>query len=365
MNAHHHATKFSVLGPLTLALLLLVPAGASAQPLQLFGDDGDLRWTQNADGHGLVLEGLGTDPGTSTVDLPFAATARPLDLERQGDHWWALAAESTAQGPSLAVAAGRSTASQRLPSPGLRGERLVQGAALLAGESGLEAMVWLEGSEVRRLAVHGAVWTGESWGPTVDISPIGKGTQIALDARVLADGSWLAVWAAFDGSDDEILWSRAVDGHWSDPRPVTADNATPDITPRLFVTADGALLAWSHFAGTPEDGGYRIEVARFSDGRWTLPRTVAGRGSSMPRFLRHDQPVLGYQSAAPLGWGLLELGASGTVQRRAFVDIRSTDAPILVLDGRELTLAWRVFGEDGRAVKQQVRRAIPWQDATP
>ncbi len=70
---------------------------------------------------------------------------------------------------------------------------------ILADSDRLGGLVWLEGPESGSLGVRSAHWTAEGWSEPAWVSKPGSGSQLALTARVLADGSWLAVWSAFDG----------------------------------------------------------------------------------------------------------------------------------------------------------------------
>ena len=344
-----------------LTLACLIATTASAQNLEAPAADWKALGSGAGFGEGRLHVVHGDDGWRiedavgETVALPFAAKAWPNDLERQGDHWWAVATEPTADGLVPQVVAGRGSQVERLSGPST-GAKLARDPVLLTSGKGLEALLWLEGPSVRQLVPKAATWGGEGWNPAVELAPVGPGTQIALTATVLADGSWLAAWAAFDGADDEILWSRAVDGRWSEAQRLATDNDVPDVTPHLRATTDGALIAWSRFDGSV----YRVEVARFDDQGWSLPRTLGDPGTGFPRFLPGDTPLLAFQHSHPRAWSVVEMGDEGTPGRRAYGEAPHQSPPRIRerADGG-LTLVW-----DGETITQgaALTKTVPWSE---
>ncbi|HEY6322289.1 MAG TPA: hypothetical protein VJA16_12095, partial [Thermoanaerobaculia bacterium] len=204
-----------------------------------------------------------------------------------------------------------------LPPPGERiGKLLAEPLPLVAGGR-LAGLAWLEGDDPRALGVRYAAWNGGGWSAPRIISAPGQGSQLALTACRLPDGSWLLAWSAFDGHDDEIVWSTGGNGNgtgaWTPPRKLTA-NRVPDITPVLAPAGRGALIAWSQLAGD----GYRLLVARYRDGLFGDPVVAAPGGSLYPSFETSrgtDRLRLLYRTAEPRGWAALELDASGRPRR--------------------------------------------------
>jgi hypothetical protein len=156
------------------------------------------------------------------------------------------------------------------------------------------------------------------------VAPPGPGSQLALTAARLADGSWLLAWSAFDGKDDEIVWARERNGAWSRPQRVAADNTVPDTTPALTAVPGGALLAWSRYDGND----YRVVTSRFRNGKWTRPETAAGAGTFYPTFepTGSGKPLLLYRTADPQGWEALAVDTAGRPVRRAAVPVASASA---------------------------------------
>lgn len=335
--------------PLCLLLLaVLAPPGLEAQPFKARGPGGDLLLVRSGDAYRVE-----SAAGDRTV-LPLPPEARINDFRAAGDGWLAAAVVDGEGGQVIVVLRGRSRVGGReietLAAPG-RGNLLREPLLLTAGAE-LGGLVWLGGDAGDRLAVRAARWRDGGWEEPQTVSPPGRGTQIALAAATLADGSWLAAWAAFDGDDDEILWSRSAGDAWSAPRPVAADNRVPDITPHLAATADGALLAWSRYDGND----YRVVLARFDGDGWSEPATVGPRGSVDPAFESAENPLLVYLQAVPPGWGapgwaVIELDADGTVRRRSEtaagdrrpVVSRLTDEGVILRwgDGRSSAAGWR------------------------
>src|SRR5918996_10161 len=136
-------------------------------------------------------------------------------------------------------------------------------------------------------------------------APRGRGTHPPRPPPRLSDGSWLLAWSAFDGHDDEIVWTRGKNGAWSRPRRVTADNAWPDTTPALTVTGNGALLAWSRYDGND----YRIVISL-------------------------------YRTAVPQGWEALAVDTAGRPLRRALVQADRKARPQILATSEGVTFRW-------------------------
>ena len=167
-------------------------------------------------------------------------------------------------------------------APGQAG-RQRRGPVLLVDGGRLAGLAWLEGDDDRSFSVRAALWTGQRWQAPERVSFPGPGSQLALTGAVLADGSWLLAWSAFDGHDDEIVWSRRAGSAWQPVKRLYPDNSVPDITPALAATADGgALIAWSRFDGH----GYALRMARFPRRR----RPLARRARRRPRPARSTPP---------------------------------------------------------------------------
>ena len=171
----------------------------------------------------------------------------------------------------------------------------------------LVGLAWLAGAGVRETAVWASAWSGLDWSQPELVSPVGPGTQIAIDGAVLADGSWLLVWSAYDGNDDEILWSRRVAGRWSVPAVVHEPNETPDITPAVVATGRGALATWNWWDG----GTYRVRLARFEDRGWRELEFSSPAGAVDPGLTAEgDGALLLYRTVVPSTWMLQELDSA-------------------------------------------------------
>ena len=290
--------------------------------------------------------------GDEAVALPLTNRALVYDFRSAGPFWWVAAVDRDAGGSSLALFEGRDGVFDALPEPAVGAVRVVRDPQLLTGEGELRGVAWLEGDAVTRLQVRAAWRKDSGWTTPVTISPPGLGSQLALTVAGLADGSWLAAWSAFDGRDDEILWSRFAAGIWSPPRNVADDNPVPDVTPRLARCGSGALLAWTRYDGND----YRIHTARFDGGAWTAPAQIGPPGSVDPGFSKDafallEKPLLVFRRAVPEGWLAAELDASGKIVRTSSAAappddsrpaVASVRADGVVLDWAEAsaTLPW-------------------------
>jgi hypothetical protein len=232
---------------------------------------------------------------------------------------WLLAGHRPApKGPGhelVLLRQGRGAAAEALPVPPAGSSTLIAPSPLVE-EGRLIGLAWLEGEDPAALGVRVAAWTGSGFSPAEWVAKPSGRSQLALQAAVLGDGAWLLVWSAFDGVDDEILWSSSGRDGWTAPARVHADNAVPDITPVVVATGSGAVAAWSRF----ESGQYRVRVSRFHDGSWSDEERVGGPGSLFPFFVgdaAQRGPSLVFSSATEGAWFLLELGARDEVRTRS------------------------------------------------
>jgi len=324
---------------LRLTLTILALAGASATGIAA---DGLTAYRGSAWAH---LQATSEPPilwlGTErSVALPApgrAGSARYDDLVlldpqpdgRQPDgraEWVVAGVAQDTDGPRFLLYAGGSGEVTALPAPERErpGNRLVSARWLASGgPEPLRGLAWLEASRPRGQEVWLASWRDDGFEPAVRLVADGPGSQTALDAAVLTDGSWLLVWCAFDGEDDELVWrQRQADGNWVGGR-VSADNGVPDITPRLLVTPDGAAVAWSRYDGRV----YRVRTARFEDGRWSDEDWAGPPDSLYPEWAGDDETLL-YLEGATRTW--TAAGPASTLRFEAATSV----TPVL---GRDAT----------------------------
>src|SRR6185295_5869252 len=266
-----------------------------------------------------------------------------------GSGWLAAGTRPDSSGRSeIFLLTGDDGAVTELPPPPGRASALRRQPLPLVEDGRLAGLLWLEGDSRTSFGVRFAEWSGAGWSAPQTVAAPGPGSQLALTAARLADGTWLAAWSAFDGTDDEIVWSRrGRDGAWSPAHRVAAGNDVPDMTPALTATGDGALLAWSRFDdGAGAGGEYRVVVSRFRNGNgtWTQPAFAAPAGSLYPGFepAPRGQVWLLYRMAEPRGWTLAELDTQGRPMRQANVKTEAAagERPVALETGNGPALAW-------------------------
>jgi hypothetical protein len=269
---------------------------------------------------------------TVSARLPQGAA---LEATASLESGWLAAGTQPASGPvpasarDLLLLTGDGKAVSPLPAPPGKSGLLRQEPLPLVEDGHLAGLVWLEGETRRTFGVRFAAWTGAAWDSPEVIAPPGPGSQLALTAAHLRDGSWLLAWSAFDGHDDEIVWSRRVKGVWSRPQRVAADNNVPDTTPALTATGDGgALLAWSRYDAAL--GEYRVVMSRLLQGRWTAPAPAGPPGSFYPTFEAASFGVrMLYRTALPQGWELVDMDSAGRATRHATVTAAQSTRPVV------------------------------------
>ena len=304
-------------------VFLLTPIRAQEPPLQAsFADrlyvlvDQGERWTLAESGRDpLVLPGDGGETFTALTAL---------------DRGWLAAGHRAAggRGLELVLLAGDDAGVSSLPVPPIAARGVASPQPVIENGT-LQGLVWLEGDDARSLGVRAASWTGAGFAAAEWVSPPAEtGSQLSLSATVLRDGRWLLVWSAFDGADDEIVWSLRDGPTWTPPARLHAANGVPDITPVVAAAGRGAVAAWSRY----EAGHYRVRVARFRAGAWSDEERVGPAGSAFPFFVvdaAGRAPSLVFPSASRTVWDLLELDAAGQVRRRSRWDAPSRERPLV------------------------------------
>ncbi|MEM1177788.1 MAG: hypothetical protein AAGM22_05560 [Acidobacteriota bacterium] len=311
--------------------------------------DGALIEAVAADG-GWVVRSAGAE-----TPLPFDGGAdvhvQQLAATTSG---WLLSATSLRDHRSRLVVMQRSGTGDAvaLPVPQTSGRVLLQPTVLAdADRRGPATLLWIEGDSARESSVRAAAWNGAGWDDTVVLSPRGAGTQIALDALRLADGGLLATWSAFDGDDDEVVWSHSKDGTtWSEPLPLSENNV-PDVTPALALVDGGAVVAWSGYDGND----YRVWTARFDGERWSDARRHGERGSVFPSFAdpAAERPLLIYKQTAPSAWRISRLDGEGAESRTLSLELSKQRPLVLGSDDEGVSLR-------GAAEKSAATRRVSW-----
>jgi len=297
---------------------------------------------------------------TVNTRLPNGAS---LDVTAAlGSGWLAAGTQPTgtetkpASSRDLLLLTGNGQTVSTLPAPPGKTAALRQEPLPLVEDGRLTGLVWLEGESRRSFGVRFAVWTGTAWDTPEVVAPPGPGSQLALTAAHLHDGSWVLAWSAFDGHDDEIVWSHRVNGAWSRPQRVAADNSVPDITPALTAAGETALLAWSRYE--PALGEYRVVMSRLVQGHWTAPQAAAPPGSLFPTFEAAAPGSLRmlYRTAMPQGWEIVEMDTAGHALRHAAVTAAESARPVVSVVPTAATDAPAVF----RWPAAGMRRSAAW-----
>jgi len=338
-----HAIRHPFAGACLLLSLTIAPvttAAAQDEPLQAFRAGAAGETLTLLPQNGAVRIEL---PGGNALRVPLPDRADVSSFAAIDGGWVAAGNVPDATGGrKLILLRGNAKTSRPLPEPPGQEDRQRTGAVLLvdnlAGNGRLAGLAWLEGNDQRSLSVRASLWNGKRWSAPERVSYPGPGSQLALTGAVLADGSWLLAWSAFDGTADEIVWSRRLGDAWQPVARLSAANSVPDITPALTATPDGgALIAWSRYDGK----GYQLRMARFAadaGGRWTDERPAAGSHSLYPVFLGSSR-LLYLDANAPRAWSVLDLDGQGRVKARASI-ASELDRPVVEVDGDQVRMRW-------------------------
>lgn len=333
------------LAPIALGLFLSLPAA------------GQMLEARSAQGAATLLQkssaGWQVDRGQGPVVLPVAPGVHFTALRAAGNDFVAAGVERVPQGIALVVVRGQGPQVEVLDVPQVTPGDFAMIPAPILGPEGLEALLWIEGKNQQTGGVKFASFAGGAFGPVKTLAPPGPGTQTGLEAIRLADGSWLAVWSAYDGQDDEILWSRGSTQGWSPPKALTA-NLVPDLTPILRPTRTGALMVWSFYDGND----YRLQSARFEDWSWNIGEVFGGKGSSQPFFAETPRTTVAFRQVEPEAWRVVELNDDATLGREVSLPTATRRPPtILAMDDQAVTIEWSTTDSG----KNPVSIVVPWE----
>ena len=295
-----------------LAATIAVPASAAVQA--------------NAAAH---LVAVDHPRGVRVADEDGVGPILPLP---RGGQLWGLAsldrgwvATASDGGHRLVVYVGDRATSRTISVPPPAAAAVQRRGVPLVDRGELVGLAWLEGSSAGAQGVRVAELGADGFTNPEWVSRPAAGSQMGLSATVLADRSWLLVWSAFDGSDDEVVAARRVEGEWTTPRRIGRDNQVPDITPAVVATRGGALAAWSRYDGER----YRLVSARLEQGTWREPQE---REPGLYPVFRdgEESPILLFFVAGRRGWSALRLdGRGATVERADFAGPSSDETPVL------------------------------------
>jgi hypothetical protein len=315
-------------------LSISLPLAAQDLPLQA-SLDGRLYVLVNAETGWTVLE-----PGGEAVRVPADRTAR-FDSLQAIDAGWILAGDRARRDGrrELALFRGGDDGVASLPVPPA-GESTVRNLEPLVEHGKLVGIAWLEGDDPGALGVRAAAWSNGGFQPADWVSPPAGRSQLALSGAVMDNGQWILVWSSFDGTDDEILWSRRDGSSWTPPARLNAANRVPDITPVVTATAGGALCAWAQY----DQGDYRVHTARLRGGAWSAEQRVGEAGSVFPFFVVEGEgrsPYLVYRDGADASWRLLALDRSGAATARSRFEGPASERPLVRRGAHgSMTLEW-------------------------
>lgn len=253
--------------------------------------------------------------------VPAGAPGVPIGPPRRGNDG---APTMVARGDEFIVVASRRSTngarlwSQRWSSGRWLQARMIEPTAIdnhhpaLASGNGQVWLTWVASDpQWPHETVYAARWTGAGWS-TAEALPATIGTPMAPSIATDSRGRPAVVWAASDGTDAEIWFSRRRQGSWSLPVGVS-DNQEPDILPHIAFVDSRPVVAWAESGAA----GYLPVVAtgRRAGGDWSAPHRLSLQPGSSPKVFaalsgpgvvwtahRSGQTVLVASTRASAGW---------------------------------------------------------------
>ena len=122
--------------------------------------------------------------------------------------WPPAACRTRAAASALFLLRGNDSASRPLPEPPGQEGRSGAGRCSWWTAAGSPASPGWRGTTAAPSPCAPPLWNGKRWQAPERVSFPGPGASSRSTGAVLADGSWLLAWSAFDGQDDEIVWAR-------------------------------------------------------------------------------------------------------------------------------------------------------------
>lgn len=317
-----------------LLTVLLVPAALGAAVPATAGSQVLVRAPEHALPRVVAdPSGLAVETARGPVRLAPVPGTRVESIVALGDGWWVAGSRPDGDGRELVLLAERGRGVEELPPPPARAANRSRPVPVVS-RGAIEGLLWLEGDEETRHAVLWSAWNGGGFDPPSVVSPPGPGSQLALAAAALDDGRVLAVWAGFDGEDDEIWASLLGRQGWSAPTRVGEANQVPDILPTVTPTpGGGARVAWCRFDGSE----YRVATARLDGDRFVDAPVPGPPGSLYPSFERSgEETLLLWFDARTDRWALGTVSADGGLAPRATTPGRSSERPAITGSGETL-----------------------------
>lgn len=332
----------------SLALGLGFQLGAHAQEFQLI--------PPTRDRSGAILQ---SQTGRAYLQTSSAGKKRRLPVRRdellstlaEVDGGWIAAGASTHRNDLVVISIAGSSI-ERLDTPPGRGSDFRLRPRVLNNEGAGPALAWLEGPDLKSLSIRISNLLPSGWTEIASMPRRLRGGQTGLSVAPLADGSYLLVWAEFDGSDDDLMYARLIGQTVTPPKRVGPDNQVPDVMPSVIDVPGGALLAWSQL----DNGDYRIKIRRFEGTSWGSARTHGPPGALRPELrLQGNALHLLYREAWPRRWAVEEIRPSGRAERRASVALESLHPPVVEsVDNENVVLRWSV-ADSYSATWRQIR----------
>lgn len=341
--------KRAILAPAAFALSALLTLPLAAQTtLEVRGAATPLKLQKSGSTWQL-------DRGKGPAPLPVPESTRFSALRAAGAGFVAAGIDQSPRGSALVIVTGAADGKtvEVLPAPAVAAGEIAFLPSPVVGPGGLEALLWIEGKNHQSGALKAALWSGGAFTSPGVISPVGPGTQTGLQTIRLHDGTWLAVWSAFDGQDDEILWSRGSIHGWS-PAKSLSGNAVPDVTPTLKLTPIGAVAVWSFYDGND----YRLKSATLRDWTWSDGEVFGGKGANTPAFAETDSAIVTFRQVVPESWQVAELDELAKVRRQANLPTTTRRPPAIVgVDNNAVTI--EVSMSDASPTPVEI--VVPWE----
>jgi len=207
----------------------------------------------------LIVSAVGANDSPAPDHEAASAMASPYVMAWSapvGSGWEIFFSRTTADGWAPAIQVSANGNRNLVPS-------------VVSDKEGTLWLFWSSQEKGHFLLYHARVLPDDITAPEVVIEWLTN--NMAPSALVDESGTLWLVWSGFDGSDDDIFFSKLEGSRWRSPRRVNRDDDSPDIQPLIGLDTDG--IPWVVWRGF-DNGTYRFFFSKWNGRAWENEKTL-------------------------------------------------------------------------------------------